>query len=107
GFGWLLMTHHVQFPPYLPRGKIDGKPHPVDPAERSALGQTVPRIEHHVPAVVQRILRSNSALEWQCFPAALLSLKGRVHHRETSSTQSDVAACHTRMEKSNTTSSLP
>jgi len=23
------MTHHVQFPPYLPRGKIDRKAHPV------------------------------------------------------------------------------
>jgi hypothetical protein len=26
------MTHHVQFPPYLPRRKIDGEPHPVDAA---------------------------------------------------------------------------
>jgi hypothetical protein len=40
------MTHQVHFPPYLPRGKIDGEP-----------GQTVPGIEHHVLAVVQRILR--------------------------------------------------
>jgi hypothetical protein len=69
------MTHHVQFPPYLPRGKIDGEPHPADAAERSVLGQTVRGIEHHVLAVVQRILRSNSALEWQCFPAALFSLE--------------------------------
>jgi hypothetical protein len=45
------------FPPYLPRGKIDGEPHPVDAAERPVLGQTVPRIEHHVLAVVQLILR--------------------------------------------------
>ena len=51
------MTHHVQFPPYLPRDKIDGEPHPVDVAERPVLGQTVPGIEHHVLAVVQRILR--------------------------------------------------
>jgi hypothetical protein len=50
------MTHHVQFPPYLPRGKIDSAPHPVDAAERPVLGQTVPRIEHHVLAVVQLIL---------------------------------------------------
>ena len=57
-------------PPYLPRGKIDGEPHPADAAERSVLGQTVRGIEHYVLAVVQRILRSNSALEWQCFPAA-------------------------------------
>src|SRR6516162_4807178 len=42
------MTHHVQFPPYLPRGKTDGEPH--------VLAQTVPGIEHHVLAVVQRIL---------------------------------------------------
>jgi hypothetical protein len=51
------MTHHIQFPPYLPRGKIDGEPHPVDVAERPVLGQTVSGIEHHVLAVVQRILR--------------------------------------------------
>ena len=50
------MTHHVQFPPYLPRGKIDAEPHPVDAAERPVLGQTVPGIEHHVLAVVQGIL---------------------------------------------------
>ena len=56
------MTHHVQFPPYLPRGKIDSAPHPVDAAERPVLGQTVPRIEHHVLAVVQRILRQT--LPW-------------------------------------------
>src|SRR5215471_13110022 len=41
----------------LPRGKIDGEPHPVDGAERPVLGQTVPGIEHHELAVVQRILR--------------------------------------------------
>jgi hypothetical protein len=35
------MTHHVQFLPYLPRGKIDGEPHPVDAAERPVLRQTV------------------------------------------------------------------
>jgi hypothetical protein len=40
----------------LPRGKIDGGPHPVDAAERPVLGQTVPGIEHHVLAVVQRCL---------------------------------------------------
>jgi hypothetical protein len=56
------MTHHVQFPPYLPRDKIDGEPHPVDVAERPVLGQTVPGIEHHVLAVVQRILRQT--LPW-------------------------------------------
>jgi len=33
------MTHHVQFPPYLPRGKLDGEPHPVDAAERPVLGR--------------------------------------------------------------------
>jgi hypothetical protein len=57
------MTHHVQFPPYLPRGKIDGEPHPVHAAERHVLGQTVPGIEHHVLAVVQRILRQKT-LPW-------------------------------------------
>jgi hypothetical protein len=36
------MTHHVRFPPHLPRGKIDGEPHPVDAAERPVLAQTVP-----------------------------------------------------------------
>src|SRR5258705_13807065 len=51
------MTHHVYFPPYLPRGKIDGEPHPVDAAERPVLGHRVPGIEYHVLAVVQRILR--------------------------------------------------
>jgi hypothetical protein len=51
------MTHQVHFPPYLPRGKIDGEPHPVDAAERPVPGQTVPGIEHHVLAVVQPILR--------------------------------------------------
>jgi hypothetical protein len=51
------MTHHVRFPPELPRGKIGGEPHPVDAAERPVLGQTVSGIEHHVLAVVQRILR--------------------------------------------------
>src|SRR6516165_9695801 len=56
------MTHHVQFPPYLPRGKIDGEPHPVDAAERPVLAQTVPGIEHHVLAVVQRIL--HQTLPW-------------------------------------------
>jgi hypothetical protein len=35
----------------------------ADAAELSALGQTVRGIEHHVPAVVQRILYSNSALK--------------------------------------------
>jgi len=59
------MTHHVQFPPYLPRGKIDAEPHPVDAAERPVLGQTVPWIEHHVPAAVQRILRQTLLLERQ------------------------------------------
>jgi hypothetical protein len=54
------MTHHVQFPPYLPRGKIDGEPHPVDAAERPVLGQRVPGIEYHVLAVVQRILRQKT-----------------------------------------------
>jgi hypothetical protein len=51
------MTHHVQFPPYLPRGKIDG-----NAAKRPVLGQAVPGIEHHVFAVVQRILRQT--LPW-------------------------------------------
>ena len=50
------------FPPYLPRGKIDGEPHPVDAAERPVLGQRVPRIEHHVLAVVQLILRRKTLL---------------------------------------------
>jgi hypothetical protein len=54
------MTHHVQFPPYLPRGEIDGEPHPVDAAERPVLGQRVPGIEYHVLAVVQRILRQKA-----------------------------------------------
>jgi len=49
------MTHHVQFPPYLPRGKIDG-----NAAKRPVLGQAVPEIEHHVLAVVQRILRQKT-----------------------------------------------
>src|SRR5215831_3642057 len=56
------MTPHVQFPPYLPRCTIDGEPHPVDAAERPVLWQTVPGIEHHVLAVVQRILRQT--LPW-------------------------------------------
>jgi hypothetical protein len=51
------MTHHVQFPPYLPRGKIDVEPHPVDAVERPVLGLKVPGIEHHVLAAVQLILR--------------------------------------------------
>jgi hypothetical protein len=38
-------------------GKIVGEPHPVDAAEQPMLGQTVSGIEHHVLAVVQRILR--------------------------------------------------
>jgi len=55
------MTHQVQFPlvqfpPHLPRGRIVGEPHPVDAAGRPVFGQKVPRIEHHVPAVVQLIL---------------------------------------------------
>ena len=58
------MTHRVHFPPYLPRGKIDGEPHPVDAAERPVLGQTVPRIEHHVLAVVQLIL-CQKTLPWK------------------------------------------
>jgi hypothetical protein len=35
------MTHHVQFPPYLLRGKIDRKAHPVNAAKRPVLGQAV------------------------------------------------------------------
>src|SRR6476660_4316317 len=56
------MTHHVQFPPYLPQDKTDVEPHPVDAAERPVLGQAVPRIEHHVLAVVQLILRQKTLL---------------------------------------------
>jgi hypothetical protein len=56
------MTHHVQFPPYLPRGKIDVEPHPVDAVERPVLGLKVPGIEHHVLAVVQLILRQKTLL---------------------------------------------
>jgi len=59
------MTHRVQFPPYLPGGKVDGEPRQVDAAERPVLGQTVPWIEHHVPAAVQRILRQTLLLERQ------------------------------------------
>src|SRR5215471_2743584 len=33
------MTHHVQFQPHLPRGKIGGEQHPVDAAERPVLGR--------------------------------------------------------------------
>jgi hypothetical protein len=33
------MTHHVQFPPHLPEGKVDGEPDPVDAAERPVLGR--------------------------------------------------------------------
>jgi len=51
------MTHHVQFPPYLPRGKKAGEPDPIDAAERPVLGQAFPGIEHHVVAAVQLILR--------------------------------------------------
>jgi hypothetical protein len=40
-----------------PRGKIEGEPRPVDAAERPVLGRTVPKIEHHVLAAVQLILR--------------------------------------------------
>jgi hypothetical protein len=56
------MTHHAPFPPYLPRGKIDGESHPVDAAKRPVLRQTIPGIEHHVLAIVQRILRQT--LPW-------------------------------------------
>src|ERR1700730_13914389 len=44
------------------RGTIDGEPHPVDAAKRPVLRQTVPRIEHHVLPVVQRIL--HQTLPW-------------------------------------------
>jgi hypothetical protein len=53
------MTHQVQFPPYLPRGRIDGEAHPVDAAKRPGSGRQFHGIEHHVFAVVQRILRQN------------------------------------------------
>jgi hypothetical protein len=56
------MTHHAPFPPYLPRGKIDGESHPVDAAKRPVLRQTIAGIEHHVLAIVQRILRQT--LPW-------------------------------------------
>src|SRR5215831_12257954 len=100
------MTPHVQFPPYLPRCTIDGEPHPVDAAERPVLWQTVPGIEHHVLAVVQRILRQT--LPWNGNASQPhYSLLRTVHHREACSTSSDVAACRTRMEKSNMTTSPP
>jgi hypothetical protein len=44
------------------RGKIDRKAHPVDAATRPVLRQAVPRIEHHVLAVVQLILRQKTPL---------------------------------------------
>ena len=53
------------------RGQIGGDQHPVDAAERPVLGQTVPGIEHHVLAVVQRILVKLRL--GMCFPAALFS----------------------------------
>jgi hypothetical protein len=56
------MTHHAEFPPYLPRSKIDVEPHPVDASERPVLGLKVPGIEHHVLAVVQLILRQKTLL---------------------------------------------
>src|SRR5215475_6689623 len=100
------MTHHVQFPPYLARGKTDGEPHPVDAAERPVLGQTVPGIEHHALAVVQRILRQT--LPWNGNASQPhYSLLRTVHHREACSTSSDATACPTRMEKSSMTSSPP
>src|SRR5262245_32300042 len=64
------MTHQLHFPPYLPRGKIDGELHPVDAAERPVPGQTVPGIEYQVLAVVQRILRQT--LEITVLPSRTL-----------------------------------
>src|SRR6476620_9662163 len=81
------MTHHVQFPPYLPQDKIDVEPYPVDAAERPVLGQTVPRIEHHVPAAVQLILRQKTLL-----------LNGNASSMEKSGTTSspDLCVCGSR-----------
>jgi len=76
------MTHHVQFPPHLPRGKIDVEPHPVDASERPVLGLKVPGIEHHVLAVVQLILRQKTLL-----------LNGNVCSMEKLSTTSSPDLC--------------
>src|SRR5215471_15033191 len=68
------MTLHVQFPPYLRRGKIDGEPHPVRCRAACARADSS---EDRTPCARSRTAHSaaNSALEWQCFPAALFSLE--------------------------------
>jgi hypothetical protein len=50
------MTHHVQFQPYQPRGGTNGEPDPAEPAGRPVSGAGSAAIEHHVSAIVQRIL---------------------------------------------------